>query len=68
MQSTGGRSASGIVFRGSVGDELLEGGLFAFFFFFLFGFWSVGNSAEVLSRVGDSSVEETVGDDVEKSS
>jgi hypothetical protein len=61
MQSTAGRSASGVGFPGGAEDESLEA-LFAFFFFFLF-FWTAG----LLSRVGDGSVEETVGEDVKRS-
>lgn len=47
MQSTGGRSASGICL---VGDESLEGDLLVFFFFFLFGLRSV---EAVISHVGE---------------
>lgn len=57
MHSTEGRSVSGMSFPG---DTSLVAALFAFFFFFLF-FRSV-------SRVGDGSMDEIVGDDVEKSS
>lgn len=52
MQSTGGRSASEVGFRGSTSSEA---GLFAFFFFFLF-FDSAG-SGGLLSWVGDESGE-----------